>query len=130
MLARTFKTAAELGLRQHEYDALHEVLERLEDGRIPLKDVYMRTFHNSCGTMHCLAGWANVIDRKAFPETLWETGTARVSRGLLSRLPLALSYVFGVTAASDTPDATGTEARHLLRHYLTTGEFDHSWESL
>jgi hypothetical protein len=112
MLARTFKTAAELGLLDHEYEALHEVLRRLEDGRIPLRDVNMFMFH--CGTTHCLAGWANVIDANAFPETRGRS----ITQKLADRLPDALSCVFTAVLAS------GARARYLLRHYLQTGEYD------
>ena len=124
MLARTYKTAQELGLLEHEYEALREVLRRLEDGRISLDRVIMETFH--CGTMHCLAGWATVINGKAFPETLWwrdnfSLTPADGSAHLVARLPPALTNVFGIT--SRMLDADGAEARACLRHYLETGEF-------
>jgi len=117
MLARTFKTATELGLLECEYEALHEVLLRLEDGSIPLSNVNMSVFH--CGTTHCLAGWAHVIDGNAFPET---RGTRALEK-LGHRLPIELSCVFSEALAS------GAQARYLLRHYLQTGEYDVDWRS-
>jgi hypothetical protein len=117
MLARTFKTAAELGLLECEYEALHEVLRRLEDGRIPLSNVNMSVFH--CGTTHCLAGWATVIDGNAFPETRGRHAFEKLDH----RLPIELSSVFSEALA------TGVQARYLLRHYLQTGEYDADWRS-
>ena len=71
MLAKTFKTHEELGLLKHEYDALVTTLYMIEDGEITSERIFMKSFTEqlSCGTSHCLAGWANAVDPNAFPET-------------------------------------------------------------
>ncbi len=112
MLARTFKSAAELDIPEHEYNALVTVLYMAEDGKIKEENIYMPSFH--CGTTHCLAGWANVIDEKAFPES-------RTGGGLSRRLPPPLRNLFGLNDGI-MRSASGATAVKALRTYLETGK--------
>jgi len=121
MLARTFKTAAELGIQEHEANALQTVLYMLEDGEIKQSLLYMGawTYEHSCGTTHCIAGWANVIDGNSFPEISGFT-SLKAYIELKDRLPNELSRLFGMDnpkMSSAAPDV----AIESLRHYLETG---------
>lgn len=114
MLARTFKSAAELGMESHEYNALVTVLHMIEDGIIPPEGINMSSYH--CGTKHCLAGWANVVDGAVFPET--KTG----SLGLSERLTPALKNLFGIdNNVASLRYANAKRATAALRTFLETG---------
>lgn len=118
MLARTLKTAAELGLADHEYNALCTTLYMIEDGQIKPSLIFMRAYKEltSCGTAHCIAGWAHEIDKKAFPEV-----DAYYVTDLLSiRLPHELSKLFGL-GHHQMSRATPAVAIAALRTYLETG---------
>jgi hypothetical protein len=114
MLARTFKTAAELGIPEHEAHALQTVLYMLEDGQIKSEQVYMYNWHGlgACGTTHCLAGWAHEIDAKAFQEINEDFPV----KNLTCRLPTELAATFGINNAR-MMYATADQATH----YLETG---------
>lgn len=120
MLARTMKTPEELGLLKHEYDALVTTLYMIEDGQIPLNLIHMRDFteYLSCGTAHCLAGWANTIDANAFPELRLLRGDR--SELLRQRLPYHLQRLFWIVSASMRWPQEEAPAR--LRTYLETGK--------
>lgn len=120
MLAQTFKTAAELGIPEQERNALVTVLYMAEDGEIKPEQIYMASYH-LCDTTHCLAGWANTVDRTAFPEI----GPSSSNYALRRRLPPALVNLFGLTdvAGSTSLRYAGPErAIRALRTYLETGE--------
>lgn len=91
MLARTYKTANELGITDIEYRSLIRVLEMLERGEFVMWSEYdpkskkkiwaMQNFlgvldgelatkkATKCQTTGCLAGWAfSISNGKAFPE--------------------------------------------------------------
>ena len=125
MLARAFKTASELGLLEHEYAALVEVLYRIEDGTISLSRIRMSKFKSHCGTAYCLAGWANHIDNTCFPELNEVLPGAsldgKIAIQLTDRLPEALRDLFGLNF-SRYVGATPTQARNALRAYLETGK--------
>lgn len=122
MLARTFKSAAELGMEQHEYDALVTVLYHIEDGTIPPEKINMRHFH--CGTAHCLAGWANTVDEDAFPET--NSGVFGPSLSARVRRDSELGYLFGL-GHSPMRYAAPKQARDALRGYLESGRCPRYW---
>lgn len=120
MLAKTLKSAAELGLADHEYNALCRTLYMMEDEQIKPDLIYMRNYteYTSCGTAHCLAGWAHEIDKNAFPEC--NGNQISTSSALSNRLPLQLSKLFGINH-SKMAGATPTVAIATLRAYLETG---------
>lgn len=138
MLAQNFKTAAELGIKDVELDALIKVLGMLERGEIPAKAFNMGRFRPycedrsdakivaECGTIGCLCGWANFIsDGAAFPE-IYEL---RGGDPLMSRLPRGARHAFAMNNNTQ-PDlinriwqeGTPASAAIALRSYLTTGE--------
>ena len=125
MLARTFKTAAELGLRENEYDALCNVLWMAEDGTIQPEKINMLHFH--CGTAHCLAGWAHTIDATAFPEIAHVDGSDQIINQscmniLRTRLPNPLRDLFGIHETW-MMRVNPQKAISALRSYLETGSF-------
>ncbi len=120
MLARTFKTAAELGLQDHEHQALITVLYMAEDGQIKPEELNMSQWH--CDTSHCLAGWANTINNEAFPELNklnWGCMTTVAGDRFSSRLPKPLLRLFGV--GTPMKYASFSETIPSLRRYLETG---------
>lgn len=122
MLARTFRTHEELGLLKHEYEALVTTLYMIEDGQIPKELVYMPAYsaQMDCGTAHCLAGWANHINKEAFPEVGKNHNyESYATYGLRLRLPRALQRLFHIEGAS--PRYPNSEAPARLRTYLETG---------
>lgn len=121
MLARTFKTAAELGLAEHEAQALQTVLYMLESGEIKLELVYMGswTCGYGCNTAHCLAGWANVVDEDAFPEIGGDVGLSDYN-DLKDRIPEELNQLFGMGNRAMS-GASALQATESLRYYLETG---------
>ena len=125
MLAQTFKTAAELDIPEHESHALRTVLYMLEDGEIKKEQVYMARWHTelNCGTTHCLAGWANTVDKEAFPEIASLQAGGHASVTLTNRIPRELSKLFGTILHNgrSMADAKPEEATAALRHYLETG---------
>ncbi len=124
MLARTFKTAAELGLQDHEHQVLITVLYMAEDGIIGPDDLHMPLFH--CGTRHCLAGWCNTVNREAFPEVTpnHENGsvlmTIRQFAAFAQRLPNELHRLFGMLDSKYHHAGFDTTFKGL-RSYLETG---------
>jgi hypothetical protein len=127
MLAKTFKTAAELGIPEHEAHALTTVLYMLEDGEIKPENVIMAQWEAKCGTAHCLAGWAHAVDKDAFPEIsrtctfICSGGQIRnIAASLYERLPRELSSLFGL-ANLTMITASAEQATAALRHYLETG---------
>jgi hypothetical protein len=121
MLAKTFKTAAELGIPEHECHALKTVLFMIEDGEIEPELIRMEQWHvnTECGTAHCLAGWANAIDKTAFPEI--ENPSMLLLSKMSERLPKELLNVFGFDQRQSFLYGTEKHAVASLRHYLETG---------
>lgn len=121
MLAKTFKSHEELGLLKHKYEALVTTLYMIEDGQIPKELIYMAAFSErmNCGTAHCLAGWANDIDKDAFPEVGKASYESNISYHLRARLPSALQRLFHIASAASRYPSSEAPAR--LRTYLETG---------
>lgn len=118
MLAQTFKTASQLGISEAEQRALITVLHGMEDGTINEGNLYMPAYHTSCGTAHCIAGWATMVDPKAFPWTKSSVGACCI---LNTPFPKELLKVFGV--GSGNKMANKDQAMGSLRTYLETGEY-------
>src|SRR5687767_10632015 len=116
MLAQNFKTAADLGIPEHEFSALATVLGMLE--RCEIHDFDMGTFNRDCGTPGCICGWARHVDESAFPEV---GGGITVFK--LFRRPVGLTRLFAIGAVETEKifDATPAQAAIALRNYLTHG---------
>lgn len=126
MLAQNFKTAADLGLKDVELEALIKVLGMLERGELSRKGAQVINMgwwfgQNECGTVGCIAGWAHHISGgKAFPF-LDDTGIA----------PDHLTNLFIPAQDSDLDVANKRMQKiapdhvaRALRAFLTTGEAD------
>lgn len=127
MLAQNFKTPADLGIADADFDALAKVLGMLERQEIEdlpkgprtfslaplnvdLSKFYMGmvTVGTDCGTAGCILGWARHVARnRIFPETCGPTYRST---------PLGRLF-FG-----DGIFANGAQAAIALRNYLTHGE--------
>lgn len=125
MLAQNFKTPAELGLSDAEFDALAKVLGILERQEVPHADdigpagsvAFNMHFHNDtlpgCGTIACIKGHAEIIsDGVAFPEQFW---TYKYDNPKLFDL-FCPDWGINRHRISTGPAAIA------LRSYLTTGE--------
>jgi len=131
MLAQNFKTAADLGIKDVELDALIKVLGMLERGEIDATHFNMQSFlrQADCGTVGCICGWANHISRgRAFSEI----GT-RDELELFRRLSRSARLLFAMTSHEDDlamerqnnavqDRAQPEHAAIALRSYLTTGD--------
>jgi hypothetical protein len=122
MLARSFLTAADLGISEIEHDALIKVLHMLERGELKHRpdNPSISTIPNAfsmghwgrkedCGSIGCIRGWARFV---ANDDTLF----ARP-------VPDAVYGLFTVEDIHDKPwtDITPAEAAHAVSNYLTTG---------
>jgi hypothetical protein len=135
MLAQNLKTAEDLNITEHQRAALIGVLGMLE--RKEMKHVQMfsddngrgvilspaatenpfnmSTFASDCGTVHCIAGWA---------DKLYDAGFAS---SILSCCD-DISDLFFVTDMGDhgldvmMETVTVEHAAQALRNYLTTGK--------
>ena len=116
MLARSFKTASELGVSEIEYSALLTTLFAFERGEIT--NFTMDRFRHACGTPACICGWANHLSGgEAFPEL----DTPSAGRSLFDRLPQNLLVLFDIGYPKNDA-ATIEQAQRALSSYLTTGE--------
>lgn len=131
MLAQNFKTAEELHLTDKGLLAMIEVLRRLESGElkwIPMGTSAPKGFnmavgwlpavpHNiwteDCGTIGCIAGWANQI---AYSHKGWRQS---VSTG-----PNAAWGALVTPQIADWGKITIDQAAKALRSYLVTGTPD------
>ncbi len=120
MLARSFLSAADLGISEIERDALVATLFAFE--RDEIENFTMRHFRESCGTPACICGWANFISGgRAFAEVSTMSGTLAVRR-LYGRLPQQLQYLFDIQGLPQQAGATQAQAAAALSNYLTFGE--------
>ncbi len=105
MLVRTFKTAAEIGLPQHEYEVLIQLLGMMERGEVTEGLFDMERIGNPrCGTPGCIIGWAYALGAHDFHT---EIGTDQQWRAF-RRLTEARTATLG-------------QATRALHNYLTTG---------
>lgn len=119
MLAQNFKTAAELGITDPEFDALSQVLGMLERNELAyhrsLMPIVANGFnmglihrHDHCGTVACIYGWAKTL-HKSFMG------------GRTDNL-MDLFCGEGRPAGFELRDITDEQAAIALRNYLTHGE--------
>lgn len=132
MLAQNFKAAADLSLNETEYRALITVLGMLERDEIPFEDkgqwldvktatepAAFNMYHvysaARCGTVCCLAGWAEYIARipaySLFEKRCDDAG-----------LKALFDPYFGDGFSIDR--ITPAQAAVALRSFLTTGASD------
>jgi hypothetical protein len=127
MLAQNFKTAADLGISEVELDALIKVLGMLERGELKHTESYgdlayeaplgaivgfnMSSYYGegTCGTVCCIAGWAEVVGRLP-RNSMAETANQGLSALFLPGIGKCLEDI--------RPD----KAAIALRSYLTTGD--------
>lgn len=111
MLAQNFKTPAELGIDDHEFEALVKVLGMLERGEIEERHFSMSKVmaNTDCGTVACILGHCRIIGgdhllntfRPGFP---W---------------PLIKLFMYGDDRRFKVTREQGAMG---LRNYLTSGE--------
>lgn len=132
MLAQNFKTAADLGIAVHEFDALAKVLGMLEREEVRhvktvqclhsggdysglrwLPNFNMRAFagESECGTTACVAGTADMLFKTTFAKKYYS-----------GDLPVALANMFGRGIPCLNELITPAQAAIALRNYLTHGE--------
>lgn len=118
MLEQNFLPAAELELSEVEKEALIKVLGMLERGEIRDTNFSMNIFlreDEGCGTIGCLAGWANSVSNGlAFPTL------AGLSPKVNSLFWNSVPGVIWSIMAMRRP--TVEEGAQVLRTFLTTGE--------
>ena len=121
MLARTMKTAAELGIGEDIYDALIEVRDALRSGRLP--HVYidgpcppLREFDKfgfnmrswgECGSVKCIGGWVHML-----------CGGKRAEHDTPNLQPLYYPKGISIPRWSDI---TPLQAADAIDNYLHTG---------
>ncbi len=111
MLARSFKSAAELGILETDYDALIKTLFAFERGEIQNKQFDM---HEWCGTACCIWGHTRQFQKDAFD-------------GLFSEMPFGLRLLF-VPSAMEMPlnvfyeNIKPQHAAIAISNFLTIGE--------
>jgi hypothetical protein len=120
MLARSFRSATDLGISEVERNALIATLFAFERGEI--QNFTMRHFRETCGTPACICGWANFYSGgEAFAEVSNMSATLAVKR-LHARLPRQLQYLFDIQGMPRQSAATPAQAATALANYLTCGE--------
>lgn len=150
MLARTIKSAAELGISDIEHESLLKVLDKLERGELvhapeayaqggsrPEGDSFNMSAYVSvggCGTVGCIAGWMHLVSGGACYKrfnfwtqkmlddhaALFPNSTPHWS---LSIIPDALNELFHAANVDvDLEDITPDQAAQAIRNYLSVGE--------
>lgn len=126
MLAQNFMPPATLGLSDKEFEALVKVLGMFERGEVvhwsghwdgkpcQIPNAFnMRLW--SCGTAHCIGGWAGTIIGE---RTLQEKTSSRFTDGLSLLFYPRTNYLNFPMNHEITVD----QAASALRNYLTTGQ--------
>jgi len=120
-MPENFKTPADLGISDVEFESLVKVLGMLEREEIEPNQFDMSTVMDKCGTPACLCGWANFISgRRAFPFVTAAWGGMpdwQSMPGSLKRL-----FAYGAESGHRVYEATPAQAAIALRNYLTFGE--------
>ena len=124
MLARSFKSAAELRLTEIEHDSLIKVLHMLERGEIEQKLFNMSSIGGRCGTPSCMLGWARIVSRD---EELFDrcSGLGNSPDALRALFLYKDSHSWVEHFAKKNRNASGVEtsaAALALSNYLTIGE--------
>lgn len=122
MLAQNFKTAADLGLSDIEFESLVRVLGMLERGDIEPHQFTMATTGSvdwwddpqlECGTPACICGWARHV------------ASQRVFRKDMRMYPAGLQSLFcmgGDSVGAPINFHSIEEASIALRNYLRVGK--------
>lgn len=119
MLARSFKTAADLGITEQEHGALVAVLYMLERGEIAAREFNMEKIgypNLKCKTPGCILGWARAVANLP----LFEEKTQGVKELFLYKG--RESYLMIVGSGRSVSSIQPEQAAHALSNYLTTGE--------
>lgn len=132
MLAQNFKTAEELQLTDKGLLAMIEVLRRLESGELKwipmgtsapkgfnmavgwLPEVSRSLWTEDCGTIGCIAGWANQI----------AYGHKDCRQSVSTRSNAAWGALVTPTQIADWGKITVDQAAKALRSFLVTGTPD------
>lgn len=114
MLAQNFKTAADLGITDKEFNALAKVLGMFERNEIKADRFSMRALH--CGTTACIKGWCQIVsmDIHMF-QNCWDRESS-------SWRPNPINELFGYQGTAAREKRTPSQAATALRNYLTHGE--------
>lgn len=129
MLAQNFMSAADLGIPDEHRSALIQVLGMLEREEIPghfgsargaafdMGNWWKECYDKKgwfCGTVGCIAGWAEHVGEVNFRGALYEHG---------KKLPQLeeLFYVQSLEGVVELSAITPKQAAAALRNYLTTG---------
>lgn len=128
MLASSFLSADQLGLSPLQHEALIGVLRMLERGELRHVSVEpdygdyvvpdgfnMGVF--SCGSVHCIGGWADRLYGTKFADLSLAWGEGQDRRFLATYELLYGDH----ESAVDLEDITVAQAAEALRNYLTTG---------
>lgn len=145
MLARTIKSAAELGVTETQHKYLLQVLDMLERGELRHAPVVgdvegqcfnMATYEDrgDCGTVGCIAGWMQVLSGytcfKSFSfcpqedaEYLRKYAPAhRFQRAEIVSRALHNLFHMGDCEHDDLETVTPDQAAQAIRNYLSLGE--------
>lgn len=143
MLAQNFKTPADLGITNAEFDALAKVLGMLERGELPHDkfnysgivgdkfNMFGICAKRECGTVACILGWARIVgrDEDMFQNAVWGDITEQLPEVqrlfLIQDIPVLRMMDRLKRRIASVTDA---EAAIALRGYLTTG--DANWEEV
>ncbi len=116
MLAKTFKSASELGIEESFYEALVKVYWMLSDEVIPADLFRMDTVggpriqeEECCGTAGCILGWARAVGKKRYHSDFDD-----VKRGT--------HRLFYPDHVVGSYGADRQQAARALLGYLTTGK--------
>jgi hypothetical protein len=130
MLAQNFKTPADMGINDEEFDALRKVLGMLERGELvhePREDA-AREYHfdpqvpngfcmdcsgeqTSCGTVACIGGWVAILMGRTRDDINHYVNSTSANSSLYA-------LYWGRTDRNIQP----SQAAIALRNYLTHGE--------
>lgn len=135
MLARTYKTHAELGISLGAYNALFEVKHMLASGKIPhghhcpqsprakrFNMAYWRV--ENCGTIGCIGGYTEWVLGRELSEDDADVLNALFYPGTFA----APVNAYGPLAVAILDDVTVEQAVQAMDNFLMTG--DPKWESM
>lgn len=105
-------------ITQEHLDTLALVRDRLRSGKIPAERFDMGTFfrYNECGSIHCIAGWCQLIS----PDKFWNELCAP-TKELFYQESLYGGAMHG------TPNQAAQAIDNFLTSYAETGVGDPRW---
>ena len=136
MLARTFKTAADLDITDKQYDALIMTLEKMESGEMKKTNsfqgikqtkktefsglfnmaVWLGKSEHNCGTVGCIGGTSSLL---AKDKNLWDGSKS---------IPQVDELFFPSINNTNLMHITIAQATQALRNFLTIGT--PNWEDV